>query len=59
METILIQAQTLVYTLLGLMPTSYQRDSLQAMLGLFLGEHQKKDNPMIIAVWQRFPQTIF
>ena len=36
METILIQAQTLVYTLLGLMPTSYQRDSLQAMLGLFL-----------------------
>jgi hypothetical protein len=31
-----VQAQTLVYTLLGLMPTSYQRDSLQAMLGLFL-----------------------
>jgi hypothetical protein len=22
-------------------------------------EHQKKDDPMIIAVWQRFPQTIF
>jgi hypothetical protein len=24
-----------------------------------LREHQKKDDPMIIAVWQRFPQTIF
>jgi hypothetical protein len=35
-ETILGHAQALVYTLLGLMPTAYQRDSLQAMLGLFL-----------------------
>jgi len=35
-ETILVHAQALVYTLLGLMPTAYQRDSLQTMLGLFL-----------------------
>jgi hypothetical protein len=27
--------------------------------GKAFGEHQKKDDPMIIAVWQRFPQTIF
>lgn len=36
METILVHAQALVYTLLDLMPTSYQRDSLQAFLELFL-----------------------
>jgi hypothetical protein len=36
MSTILAQAQTLVYTLLALMPSQYQRDSLEAMLGLFL-----------------------
>lgn len=36
METILVHAQALVYTLLDLMPTSYQRESLQALLGLFL-----------------------
>lgn len=36
METILVHAQTLVYTLVGLMPTAYQRDSLQTLLGLFL-----------------------
>jgi hypothetical protein len=24
-----------------------------------IGEHHKKDDPMIIAVWQIFPQTIF
>lgn len=36
MGTILVHAQALVYTLLELMPTSYQRDSLQALLGLFL-----------------------
>lgn len=35
MEPILVHAQSLVYTLLGLMPTAYQRDSLQALLGLF------------------------
>jgi hypothetical protein len=35
-NTILVHAQKLVYTLLSLMPTAYQRDNLQAMLGLFL-----------------------
>jgi len=35
-ETILVHAQALVYSLLSLMPTTYQRDSLQALLGLFL-----------------------
>jgi hypothetical protein len=36
METILAHAQQLVYTLLSLMPSQYQRNNLQAMLGLFL-----------------------
>jgi hypothetical protein len=36
MSTILAHAQGLVYTLLSLMPSHYQRDSLQAILGLFL-----------------------
>jgi hypothetical protein len=36
MGTILAHAQGLVYTLPGLMPSNYQRDSLQALLGLFL-----------------------
>jgi hypothetical protein len=36
MEAILAHAQQLVYTLLSLMPSQYQRDNLQAMLGLFL-----------------------
>jgi hypothetical protein len=36
MQTILAHAQQLVYTLLSLMPSEYQRDNLQAMLGLFL-----------------------
>ncbi len=36
MELILVHAQALVYTLLGLMPSAYQRDSLQVLLGLFL-----------------------
>ncbi|BAU44525.1 hypothetical protein O77CONTIG1_04368 [Leptolyngbya sp. O-77] len=37
-------AQALVYTLLSLMPSAYQRDSLQAMLGLFL-EAQGQPSP--------------
>jgi hypothetical protein len=37
METIFEYAQGLVYTLLSLMPSEYQQESLQAMLGLFLG----------------------
>jgi hypothetical protein len=36
METILAHAQQLVYLLLSLMPSPYQRENLQAMLGLFL-----------------------
>lgn len=36
MKTILAHAQGLVYTLVDLMPSQYQRDSLQALLGLFL-----------------------
>ena len=36
METILVHAQAIVYSLVRLMPTAYQRDNLQAILGLFL-----------------------
>ncbi|MBW4642205.1 MAG: transposase [Goleter apudmare HA4340-LM2] len=36
MVSLLAHAQGLVYTLLSLMPSNYQRDNLQAMLGLFL-----------------------
>ena len=36
METILEHAQGLVYALLGLMPSRYQKTSLSALLGLFL-----------------------
>jgi hypothetical protein len=36
METIVEYAQQLVYSLLSLMPSTYQRASLNAMLGLFL-----------------------
>lgn len=35
-ETILAHAQGLVYMLVSLMPSPYQQDSLQALLGLFL-----------------------
>ncbi|MGG6262849.1 transposase [Leptolyngbya sp. AN03gr2] len=36
METIVVHAQSLVYRLLCLMPSSYQKDSLKAVFGLFL-----------------------
>lgn len=36
METIVKHAQGLVYSLLHLMPSTYQKNSLQAILGLFL-----------------------
>jgi hypothetical protein len=36
METILAHAQSLVYTLLLLMPSRYQQENLETMLGLFL-----------------------
>ena len=36
MQTILAHAQKLVYMLVSLMPSVYQRENLEAMLGLFL-----------------------
>jgi hypothetical protein len=36
MVSILAHAQQLVYTLLSLMPSGYQKENLEAMLGLFL-----------------------
>ncbi len=36
MESILAHAQGLVYTLLSLMPSTYQKQNLEAMFGLFL-----------------------
>ena len=36
MKNILAHAQNLVYTLLSLMPSVYQQENLEAMLGLFL-----------------------
>lgn len=44
METILAHAHNLMYTLSALMPSQYQKDSLQALLGLFL-EAQGKPLP--------------
>ena len=41
METILAHAHTLMYTILALMPSRYQRDNLEAMLGLFLAADGK------------------
>lgn len=43
METLLVQAQSIVYLLLDLMPSAYQRDSLQTQLELFL---QAKGKPL-------------
>jgi hypothetical protein len=34
-QTLAVTAQVLVYSLLGLMPSSYQRESFQALLGMF------------------------
>lgn len=39
MESILALALGLVYTLLSLMPSIYQRNNLEAMLALFLEAH--------------------
>jgi hypothetical protein len=52
-ETILVHAQTLVYSLLSLMPTTYQRDNLQAMLGLFL---QAEGRPLPEYSFPQVPQ---
>jgi Transposase DDE domain len=38
METILEHAQVLVYSLISLMPSPYQKASFEAMMGLFLSE---------------------
>ncbi|MBW4586598.1 hypothetical protein [Aetokthonos hydrillicola] len=52
MVSILAHAQNLVYTLLSLMPSVYQRENLEAMLGLFLEaqgyplpQHTKSKSP--------------
>jgi hypothetical protein len=62
METILAHAQQLVYTLLSLMPSQYQRDNLEAMLGLFLEaqgcplpQHGKTKSASALS---RFPQIL-
>jgi hypothetical protein len=39
MVSILAHAQNLVYTLLSLMPSTYQQENLESMLGLFLEAH--------------------
>ena len=44
MEATLTHVHSLMYTILAFMPTHYQRDSLEAMLGLFL-EAQGKPLP--------------
>ena len=41
MKIILAHAHTLMYTLMGLMPSRYQRDNLSVMLGLFLAADGK------------------
>jgi len=41
MDSIHVHAQRLVYLLMSLMPTAYQRDSLQTLLGLFLDANGK------------------
>ncbi len=41
MEIILAHAHNLMYTILALMPSRYQRDNLEAMLGLFLAADGK------------------
>jgi hypothetical protein len=37
METIVVHAQGLVYSLLCLVPSLYQKDSFKALMGLFPG----------------------
>jgi hypothetical protein len=52
-NTILVHAQTLIYSLLSLMPTTYQRDNLQAMLGLFL---QAEGRPLPEYSFRQIPE---
>ena len=55
-RTMLAHAQDLVYTLKELMPTPYQKDNLDAMLGLFLEaqghplpEHSQTKSPSALS----------
>ncbi|MBW4573486.1 MAG: hypothetical protein KME31_37710 [Tolypothrix carrinoi HA7290-LM1] len=56
MVSILAHAQNLVYTLLSLMPSVYQQENLEAMLGLFLNaqghplpQHSKSKSPSALS----------
>lgn len=56
MVSILAHAQKLVYILLSLMPSQYQRENLEAMLGLFLEaqghplpQHSKGKSPSALS----------
>jgi len=55
-RTMLAHAQELVYNLSELMPTQYQKDTLEAMLGLFLSaqghplpEHSQTKSPSALS----------
>ena len=56
MVSILAHAQNLVYTLLSLMPSVYQQENLETMLGLFLEaqgyplpQHSKSKSPSALS----------
>ena len=56
MVSILAHAQSLVYTLLSLMPSVYQQENLETMLGLFLEaqgyplpQHSKSKSPSALS----------
>jgi hypothetical protein len=56
MVSILAHAQSLVYTLLSLMPSIYQQENLEAMLGMFLEaqgyplpQHSKSKSPSALS----------
>jgi hypothetical protein len=55
MQTILKHAQGLVYSLMQLMPTPYQQQNLQAMLGLFL---QAQGHPLPAHSTSKSPSAI-
>jgi hypothetical protein len=55
-RTMLAHAQNLVYTLLSLMPSVYQKENLSSMLGLFLEaqghplpQHSKSKSPSALS----------
>lgn len=56
MVSLLAHAQNLVYTLLALMPSTYQQENLEAMLGMFLEaqgyplpQHSKSKSPSALS----------